>query len=87
MAVSAIFRKAFTKPCGKAEKSRLAKFPTFARIFFKARLVPAKNRHRLNGYLAQRVPASFFLASTSRIVLNHAVLKGMFPWRTRYPLR
>ena len=42
-------------------------------------------RHRLNGYLAQRVP-SIFLASSFRMCLNHGVLKGMFPWRTRWPL-
>ena len=30
--------------------------------------------------------SSLFLASSSRIVVKHAVLKGMFPWRTRYPL-
>ena len=42
-------------------------------------------RHRLNGYLAQRVP-SLFLASSSRNCLNGAVPKGMFPWMTRYPL-
>ena len=41
--------------------------------------------HRLNGYLAQRVP-SIFLASSSRIYLNDAVLKCSLPWRARYPL-
>ena len=45
---------------------------------------PRQSRHRLNGSLAQRVP-SLSLSSSSRIVLDHAVLKGMFPWRTRYP--
>ena len=44
-----------------------------------------KVRHQLNWYLAQRVP-SFFLASSFRTCLNYAVLKGMPPWRTRYPL-
>ena len=43
------------------------------------------DRHRLNGYLGQGVP-SLFLASSSRIVSNHAVSTCMFPWRARYPL-
>ena len=43
------------------------------------------NRHRLNGYVAQRVP-SLFLASSFRMCLNCEALDGMFPWRTRYPL-
>ena len=43
------------------------------------------NRHRLNGYLAQRVP-SLFLASCFTMCFNCEVFKGMFPWRTRYPL-
>ena len=42
------------------------------------------SRHRLNGYLAQRVPC-IFLASSFRMYFCE-VLKGMFPWRTRYPL-
>ena len=42
-------------------------------------------RDRLNGYSAQRVP-SLFLASSFRNCSNSAVLKCMFPWRTRYPL-
>ena len=42
-------------------------------------------RRRLNGYLAQRVP-SLSLASSFRKCLNGADLKGMSPWRTRYPL-
>ena len=42
-------------------------------------------RHRLNEYFAQRVP-SCFLASSFRMCVNCGVLKGMFPWRTRYPL-
>ena len=42
-------------------------------------------RHRLNGYLAQRLP-SLFLASSSRNCLNYAVLRWMFSWRARYPL-
>ena len=42
-------------------------------------------RHRLNGYLAQRVP-SLLLASSFRTCSNGEVLKGMFPWRTGYPL-
>ena len=42
------------------------------------------SRHRLTGYLAQRVP-SLFLASSFRMSLKCEVLKGMFPWRTRYP--
>ena len=45
----------------------------------------AKCGHRLDGYLAQRVP-SFLLASSFRLCLDCDVLKGMFPWRTRYPL-
>ena len=44
-----------------------------------------QDRHRLNGYLAQRVP-SLFLAGSFRMCLNCGVLKGMFPWRTRHPL-
>ena len=44
-----------------------------------------QDRHRLNGYLAQRVP-SLLLASSSRKCFNCAALKCMFPWRTRYPL-
>ena len=42
-------------------------------------------RHRLNGYFAQRLP-SLFLASSFRNCLSREVLKGMLPWRTRYPL-
>ena len=38
-----------------------------------------KSRHRLNGYLAQRVP-SICPTSSSRTCLNCAVLTGMFPW-------
>ena len=41
-------------------------------------------QRRLSGYLAQRVP-SLFLAGSLRNCSNCAVLKGMFPWRTRYP--
>ena len=41
----------------------------------------AFHRHRLNGYLAQRIP-SLVLASGFRMCLNCEVLKGMFPWRT-----
>ena len=41
-------------------------------------------RHRLNGYLAQRVP-SLSLAGSFRMCLNCEVLEGMFSWRTRYP--
>ena len=48
-------------------------------------LINRSSRRRLNGYLAQRVP-SLFLASSFRKCLNLAVLKRMFPWRTRYPL-
>ena len=55
-----------------------------------SRSPPAKSRHRhrLNGYLdlAQRIPSLSFIASSSRSCLDSAVLKGMFPWRTRYPL-
>ena len=40
--------------------------------------LPGHNRHRLNGYLAQRVP-SLFLASSFRMCLNCEVLKGVFP--------
>ena len=43
------------------------------------------SRHRLNGYLAQRV-RSLYPASSFRKCLDCEVLKGMFPWRTRYPL-
>ena len=42
-------------------------------------------RHRPNGHLAQQVPG-LFLASRFTMCLNCEVLKGMFPWRTRYPL-
>jgi len=42
-------------------------------------------RHRLNGYLAHWVP-SLFLADSFRMCLECEVLKGMFPWRTGYPL-
>ena len=42
-------------------------------------------RHRLNGYLAQSVP-SLFLAGSFQTCLNREALKGMLPWRTRYPL-
>ena len=42
-------------------------------------------RHRLNGYLAQQVPSFLFAGSFGRC-LNCEVLKGMFPWRTRYTL-
>ena len=45
-------------------------------------------QHRLNGYLAQRVP-SLSLASSFRMRLKCEVLEvleGAFPWRTRYPL-
>ena len=41
-------------------------------------------RHWLNVNLAQRVP-SLFLASSFMFCLDCEVLKGMFPWRTRYP--
>ena len=43
------------------------------------------SRHRLNGYLAQRVP-SLSLASNFTMCSNCEVLEGMFPCRTRYPL-
>ena len=49
-----------------------------------ARRGGTSDRHRLNGYLAHRVP-SLFLASSFRNCLDCAVLKGMFPRRTRYP--
>ena len=40
-------------------------------------------RHRLNAYLAQRVPIYFlFIASSSRTCLDYAVLTCMFHWRT-----
>ena len=42
-------------------------------------------RRRLNGYLALRA-LSRFLASSFRMCLNCEVLKGMLPWRTKYPL-
>ena len=44
------------------------------------------DRHRLDGYSGHRV-SSLFLAGRSRNCLKHAVLKGVFPWRTRYPLK
>ena len=44
-----------------------------------------KSRHRPNGCLAQRVP-SLFLASSFGKCSNRAVVKGMFPWRSRHPL-
>ena len=42
-----------------------------------------RDGEELNGYLDQRVP-SLCLANSSRIVLNHAVLKCVFPWRPRW---
>ena len=42
-------------------------------------------QHRLNGYLAQRVP-SLFLASSFRMCLDCEGLKGAFPWRASYRL-
>ena len=45
-----------------------------------------KDRHRLNGYLDQRLP-SLFLASCFRMCLNCEVLDGTFPWRTRFPIK
>ena len=44
-----------------------------------------KGRHRLNGYSAQGVP-SLLLAGSLRSCVSCAVLRWMFPWRTRYPL-
>ena len=41
--------------------------------------------HRLNGYLAKLSP-SLSLAGSFRMWLDVEVLKGIFPWRTRYPL-
>ena len=38
----------------------------------------------LNRYLTQRVP-SLSLASSFTMCLDSEGLKGMFPWRTRYP--
>ena len=43
------------------------------------------NRHLLNRYLAQQVP-SCLLAGRFSMCLDREVLKGMLPWRTRYPL-
>ena len=40
-----------------------------------------KDRHRLNGCLAQRVPG-LFLASSFTMCLNCEALQGMFSWRT-----
>ena len=37
-------------------------------------------------YIYINIYISFFLASSFRNCLNGAVLKGMFPWRTRRPL-
>ena len=37
------------------------------------------------GVLGQRVP-SLFIASSLEMYLDVEVLKGIFPWRTRYPL-
>ena len=54
------------------------------RVFSDAVDAP-KTRHRLTGYLAQRVP-SLVLASSFTMCLNVEVLKGIFPWRARYPL-
>ena len=45
----------------------------------------ARDRHRLNGYFAQRVP-SRVLADSVRMCLTCEVIKGTFPCRTRYPL-
>ena len=42
-------------------------------------------RHRLNRYLAQRVP-SIIIANSFTMCLTCEVLKVMFSWRTRYPL-
>ena len=42
-------------------------------------------RHCRNGYLAQRV-TSLVVASSCSMCLNCEVVKGLFPWRTRYPL-
>ena len=50
-----------------------------------AALMSRADLHRQNRYLAQRVP-SLFLAISFRMCLNCEALKGMFPWRTRYPL-
>ena len=44
----------------------------------------SKERHRLNWYVAHRVP-SLSLASSFTTCLNREVLEGMFPWRSRYP--
>ena len=49
------------------------------------RLRTVRLRHRLNGYLAQRIPR-ICIASSFRMCLNCEELKGMYPWRTRYPL-
>ena len=44
-------------------------------------------RHRLNGFLAQLAPRSLLvLEAVLRCVEISEVLKGMLPWRTRYPL-
>ena len=44
-----------------------------------------EGRPRLKGYVAQRVP-SFGLANSFTMCVICEVLKGLFPWRTRYPL-
>ena len=46
---------------------------------------PVELWHRLNGYLAQRVPSPFLASSFTTCLICEA-LKGMFPWRIRYPL-
>ena len=59
--------------------------PTPARACAAGDAAHDTNRHRLSGYSAQRVPG-LFLASSFRKCFDCEVLKGMFPWRTRYPL-
>ena len=76
-----------TTPTPKQHEAERAQTPQTPKLREAAWICTASmlNRHRLNGYLAQRVP-SLFLASSFRMCLNCEVLKGMFPWRTRYPL-
>ena len=53
-------------------------------IYIYTYILMATDRHRLNGYLAQRVPSTF-LASSFTTCVTCEVLKGTFPWRTMYP--
>ena len=54
-------------------------------VFYELEHIGNYIRHRLNGHWDQRVP-SLFLATSSGIRLDYAVLGCMFLWRARYPL-